>query len=248
MPSVRPCGMSTPSQRRCSCSRCNTLRYMSRSRHRRATPAGCPSAACTMQQLHRWLPGVTNNLMPHHQQAYQYAAGDTVQWLLCTACCTRSGHTRATAAVERQCQCRVPGSLLQPQMAPGGLSVQLAHRAHTSAWTLLGVDVAAALAAQRVSYRCIRSLQLCAAMSVRGAFTSDIVYSPQVILQPGRYSYHGGTATQHTVYVQHVPQYPSAADSAKGHGPLPQSGCCLDRDLLAAAATVHACSRLCKVS
>jgi hypothetical protein len=88
-------------------------------------------------------------------------------------------HLHAIAA-ERQCRCRVPGLLLQPQMAPGGLSVQLAHRAHTNAWTLLGVDVAAALAAQRISYRCIRSLQLCAAMSLRGAFTSDVVYSPKV--------------------------------------------------------------------
>lgn len=69
---------------------------------------------------------------------------------------------------------------MQPQMAPGGLSVQLAHRAHTSDWTLLAVDVAAALAAQDVSYRCIRSLQLCAAMSVRGAFTSNVVHSPKV--------------------------------------------------------------------
>ena len=69
---------------------------------------------------------------------------------------------------------------VQPQMAPGGLSIQLAHRAHTGAWALLAVDVAAALAAQRVTYRCIRSLQLCGAMCVRGAFTSDTVYSPKV--------------------------------------------------------------------
>ena len=95
-------------------------------------------------------------------------------------------HLRPTAAAERQPQQRLPGSPMQPQMAPGGLSVQLAHRAHTSAWTLLGVNVAAALAAQHISYRCIRSLQLCGAMSVRGAFTSDIVYRPQVICAASR--------------------------------------------------------------
>ena len=63
-------------------------------------------------------------------------------------------------------------------MAQGALSIQLAHQPRTSAWTLLAVDVAAALAAHDVSYRCTRSLQLCAAMSVRGAVTSDIAYSP----------------------------------------------------------------------
>lgn len=69
---------------------------------------------------------------------------------------------------------------MQPAATRGALSIQLAHHPASGAWTLLGVDVAAALAAREVSYRCIKSLQLCAVMSVRGAFTSDVVYSQKV--------------------------------------------------------------------
>jgi Protein of unknown function (DUF667) len=70
--------------------------------------------------------------------------------------------------------------MMQPPVARGALSIRLAYQAQSNDWMLLAVDVAAALAVQDVSYRCIKSLQLCAAMSVRGAFTSDIVYSHQV--------------------------------------------------------------------
>lgn len=58
--------------------------------------------------------------------------------------------------------------------------MQLAHTAASGAWTLLCIDLAAALAARSHGYRCMKSLQLCATLSVRGAFTSDIVYSLKV--------------------------------------------------------------------
>lgn len=60
--------------------------------------------------------------------------------------------------------------------------MQLAHTAARSgAWTLLCIDLAAALAARSHGYRCMKSLQLCSTLSVRGAFTSDIVYSLKVV-------------------------------------------------------------------
>ena len=67
-------------------------------------------------------------------------------------------------------------SLMQRQAT----GVQLAYSSSSGAWTLLGVDLAAALAARGHDFYLTRGLRLCSAMRVRGAFTSDIVYSLKV--------------------------------------------------------------------
>lgn len=46
-------------------------------------------------------------------------------------------------------------------------------------WTVLGVDLAAAAQWAGASFSEVRRLQLCAHMRVRGAYTSDLVYSPK---------------------------------------------------------------------
>ncbi len=58
--------------------------------------------------------------------------------------------------------------------------MQLAHVPGHSGWTLLGVDLAAVAQKAGACFATTRRLQLCAHLRVRGAFTSDLVYTPKV--------------------------------------------------------------------
>lgn len=62
--------------------------------------------------------------------------------------------------------------------------VQLAHLPTSGEWTLLAIDLAAAVSRTGATFSSVRRLQLCAHMHVRGAYTSDLVYSAKVHTKP----------------------------------------------------------------
>lgn len=66
-------------------------------------------------------------------------------------------------------------SLMTLQRKTGTLQLSLPDV--TKRWTLLCIDLAAAaLGANGCAYSCLRAVQLCSRMSVRGVFTSDIKF------------------------------------------------------------------------
>lgn len=67
-------------------------------------------------------------------------------------------------------------------------AVQLAHSPTSGEWTLLAIDLAAAVTRTGATFSSVRRLQLCAHMHVRGAYTSDLVYSSKVCKQSTEYT------------------------------------------------------------
>jgi hypothetical protein len=110
---------------------------------------------------------------------------DTANKVCAVASCL--GCTQATAWAIVPCDTRTAPTITSPAPRPAvdrqrkSGTLTLAMPAPSRRWTLLCIDLAAAAAtASCAPFACLRSVQLCSNMSVRGAFSSEARFGIQV--------------------------------------------------------------------